>query len=416
MAFANHYLLKYAYKHNFALNLPLQNLDACIVIPSYEEPDIFPTLNSLFKAALQTKKILYVFVVINAPEDASESTLDTNRISYTQILAFNLQHKAENLSIYALMPPLLAKKFAGAGYARKIGMDLAVECFNTINQPNGLIINLDADSVVDENYFTAIFSHFQQNRQHLAANIYFEHPLHGSDFSLAQYQLMYNYELHLRYYSQMLKYSGFPFYFHTLGSAFVVKAFAYVKQNGMNRRKAGEDFYFLHKLTALGDLGNITQTTVMPSPRVSHRVPFGTGAFIREHSLNNDYDVLTYNPAIFVALKVLFKQVSGFYAVSDCSGFLASLNLTGFLEIFLHENNFCLEIGRIKQNVSNENLFIKQFFQWFNGFKMVKYCNFSTDFLPKIRVEQAALFLVPKTACENLDLLVFYRGLDKEEV
>jgi len=416
MAFANQYLQKYAYKHDFNLNDVPENLEACVVIPSYEEPDILPTLISVYKAALYTKKVITVLIVINAPDDAPDSTLETNRLTYFQITEFNSLYKADHLSVYALKPPLLEKKFAGAGYARKIGMDAAVECFNAINQPNGLIINLDADSLVEENYFTAIFNHFQQNRHQVAANIYFEHPLQGTDFSLEQYQLMYKYELHLRYYSQMLKYCGFPFFFHTLGSAFVVKAMAYVKQNGMNRRKAGEDFYFLHKLTALGDLGSITQTKVMPSARVSHRVPFGTGAFIREHSQNGSDDVFTYHPDIFIALKELFSNLSGFYVAHNCFDFLESLNLSHFLLIFLRENNFCSEITRIKQNVSGENLFVKQFFQWFNGFKMVKYCNFSTEFRSKVLVEKAAGFFMPNDGHANKDLLTFYRSLDREAV
>ena len=42
---------------------------------------------------------------------------------------------------------------------------------------------------------------------------------------------------------------GYPDSIYTIGSAFAVRAEAYMKQGGMNRRQAGEDFYFLYKLT-----------------------------------------------------------------------------------------------------------------------------------------------------------------------
>ena len=56
-----------------------------------------------------------------------------------------------------------------------------------------------------------------------------------------------------------------------------VRPEAYMKQGGMNRRKAGEDFYFLNKIMSLGGFGECAETTIYPSPRTSKRVPFGTG-------------------------------------------------------------------------------------------------------------------------------------------
>jgi len=48
---------------------------------------------------------------------------------------------------------------------------------------------------------------------------------------------------------------------------------SYIAVRGMNRREAGEDFYFLNKLAKLGDIGQIHATTVYPSARPSRRVP-----------------------------------------------------------------------------------------------------------------------------------------------
>ena len=77
-----------------------------------------------------------------------------------------------------------------------------------------------------------------------------------------------------------MTFAGLPYSYHTIGSAFAVTAKAYARQGGMNRRKAGEDFYFINKLIKGENFGEITNTTVFPSPRTSNRVPFGTGKAI----------------------------------------------------------------------------------------------------------------------------------------
>ena len=70
----------------------------------------------------------------------------------------------------------------------------------------------------------------------------------GGKFDDNSYKAVWLYELHLRYYKQALQFTGFPYYYHTIGSAFAVNAEVYCKQGGMNRQKAGEDFYFLQKI------------------------------------------------------------------------------------------------------------------------------------------------------------------------
>jgi hypothetical protein len=48
----------------------------------------------------------------------------------------------------------------------------------------------------------------------------------------------------------------FSYAYHTVGSAMAVKAYQYVKVGGMNRRQAGEDFYFIQKLVHSGNFIN----------------------------------------------------------------------------------------------------------------------------------------------------------------
>jgi hypothetical protein len=61
----------------------------------------------------------------------------------------------------------------------------------------------------------------------------------------------------------------------------------------MNRRMAGEDFYFIQKLLPAGGFFNLNQTTVYPSPRSSARVPFGTGVTIQRLTEGKNETLLT---------------------------------------------------------------------------------------------------------------------------
>ena len=62
-----------------------------------------------------------------------------------------------------------------------------------------------------------------------------------------------------------------------------VKALPYVKAGGMNRRQAGEDFYFIQKLVPSGGYFSLNSTTVYPSPRASDQGSFRYRCFNREN-------------------------------------------------------------------------------------------------------------------------------------
>ena len=85
----------------------------------------------------------------------------------------------------------------------------------------------------------------------------------------------------------------------------------------MNRRQAGEDFYFIQKVAQRGNFSQCNTTCVVPSPRPSDRVPFGTGAAVRRLS-SDEEPLITYNPQLFVMLKELFSQIGhpGFFSGS----------------------------------------------------------------------------------------------------
>jgi len=403
MSLYDFYLKKYAHPQQLNAVEAREDLNFIIVIPAIDEKHIIETLQSL-QSAESPKSSIEIIVVVNSSDHSPSDLVERNKAYYEQLVKYADLHNSERWIIRPILIENLQKKHAGAGWARKIGMDEAVRIFNTIDK-NGFIINLDADTLVEKNYLTEIENYFSKYPKRFAANIYYEHPISGNSFNPKVYQLIYEYELHLRYNVQMLKFAGFPYAFHTLGSAFCVSADAYTKVNGMNRRTAGEDFYFLHKLTQLGDLGGINSTCVYPSPRPSFRVPFGTGALIKQSLEKNMSHVETYAPEIYIHLKEFWSMLPEIYQKMDC----VNLEINSVLGYFLKRNNFENSIREIKSNTSDYANFRKRFFQWFNGFKVVKYQNYATKFFPKKGILELSRFLVKNEE----DSLSFYRKKDK---
>jgi len=141
-----------------------------------------------------------------------------------------------------------------------------------------LLLSLDADTRVEPNYLESVRAHFADPYA-WAAVIAYAHPIEGTPEEQAAIA---SYEILLRYHVLGLRWAGSPYAFPSIGSTIVCRAEAYVAVSGMNRRRGGEDFYFLQQLAKTGGVGFINTTTVRPSGRPSSRVPFGTGAYVRQ--------------------------------------------------------------------------------------------------------------------------------------
>jgi hypothetical protein len=390
MPFASHYLSKHRLYDAFIPEPPHPDLMFTVVIPSYDEPRITETLDSLWQAN-RPRHAVEVIVVVNAPEGDSREVLERNRRTLENIANWKDSHKDETFTIHTIHVSDLPAAKAGAGLARKIGMDEAVTRFNQLNQPGGWIISLDADTRVAKNYFQAIERHIEANPKLNAGVLYFEHPLEGNEFEPGLYEAIIKYELFLRYYNQALRWAGYPYAFQTIGSAFCVKAEAYAKQGGMNTKRAGEDFYFLNKVFQLGGVKDITDTAVYPSPRPSGRVLFGTGPEMIKWSNNNHQPYLTYHQDAFKALKTFMEMADRFYKVSkeDQESLLNSQDPV--FRDFLASVNFQRELHRINNNCNNPQAFRKHFFHWFNGLRIIRFIHIAHEkSLPKIPLHQAA--------------------------
>jgi len=294
----NPYLSKHSFTAQLIAEPPSDNLALVVVIPCYNEPNLIASLQSLKKCELPSSDV-EVIVLINSAENESGEVLEQNRESFHQAKEWAELNSLNGLRFFILNQTGLPKKHAGVDLARKIGMDEAVRRFEQAGNPNGIIVCFDADSLCDTNYLVELEKHFRKNPKTPACSIYFEHPLEGTEFSKEVYDGIANYELHLRYYVNALKYAAYPYAFQTIGSSLAVRSDVYQKQGGMNRRKAGEDFYFLSKVMHLGNFSELNSARVIPSPRSSHRVPFGTGKAIGDWLKNGSTELPSYNLQIF---------------------------------------------------------------------------------------------------------------------
>jgi len=369
--FADRYIEKNIVYPEFIDAVILPSVSMIVMIPCLNEPDIFRTLESLWSCE-PISSYCEVIVVVNESENSTHSVKSFNQETYNKLVDWKKENDRPNLTLHPIYARSVNAKHAGAGMARKIGMDEAIRRFNAINKPNGVIISTDADCLFSPNYLQRIESVFAKDKSCFAATLNFKHRV--DEMADPKQRLgIQLYEDYLHYYKKSLDFAGFPDSIYTIGSAFAVRAEAYVKQGGMNRRQAGEDFYFLNKLTKLGRITEINDAFVYPSARVSDRVPFGTGAAMTKW-MNEDGDLtVTYNFDAFRDLKVLFDQVDSLFRNNAYDGFMASLPSS--VQEYLQILEFPVKLKEINQNSSSLPAFRKRLFQFFDGFIILRFLN-----------------------------------------
>lgn len=397
-----HYLNSFAFLDQQIKALPEKELNMVIVIPSRIESSLIDSLQSVLDADLPEKPY-EVIVVFNHPLGESSDNKAENERLFNECSKWIDQREIKNIHLIKAFD--LPDKHAGVGLARKVGMDEALWRFGS--NERGIIVALDADCKVNKNYLRAIEKAFALAPDCNAASIYFQHSTIGLKEPLLSGIV--NYELHLRYYNQLLKYSGHPYAYHTVGSSMAVRASAYYKQGGMNKRKAGEDFYFLQKLIQLGNFIEIKDAIVYPSARISDRVPFGTGRAMGEWVDGNKIEFESYHPEVAEDLKHLFKLIK-----KEEPPLFSEL--TESIGMFFGESVWEAKMKEIEENTSTKEAFILRFFQWFNLFMCFKFVHFYRDnFKANIPVSQAASTLLKKLNVElngnetNLELLDKFR-------
>lgn len=373
------YLARFA-SNNWSLSSEPEKLfKNIIVVPCLDEHDnINKLLDSLSKNNKDYLADTLIIVVINNSENANE-LIKQNNLKTFNYLVDNFSGEKSKLSIGVVdafsSEKQLEEKTAGVGLARKIGMDLALNYFDYKDKRKNILICLDADCEVSSNYLEAIVSSF--NKENLnAAYVNFEHQLNNSEIIN---RAIVAYEIFLRYYVLGLQYSNSPFAFHSIGSTMICDYAAYIKVQGMNKRKAAEDFYFMEKLSKVYPIKRISEAKVYPSARPSYRVPFGTGQRINRYlaGTHNEYEL--YSPKIFEILK---NWNAVFYSDEDFNPekmMSEAKNIHPQLFVFFNEIKFFTHFESIANNCSTINQLQIQKKLWFDAFRTLKLVHFLRD-------------------------------------
>ena len=151
MSFADKYLEKHKCYPDLISDPPLKELNYIIVIPAYDEPDVISSLESLF-ACYRPSKPVEIIIVINSSADSQENILNQNKKTLKDIKDWLKFRREDKFKVHIIHIPDIPPKYAGAGMARKIGMDEAIARFNHIENDTGIVLSFDADSVCDQDY------------------------------------------------------------------------------------------------------------------------------------------------------------------------------------------------------------------------------------------------------------------------
>ncbi len=377
---------------------PAQDLEMVVVIPSYKETQLDRAIESLFNCSPIPCSIV-VLIVINEWEDDPREVVEINKQSLKSIQRFKDQSEIEIKHIHVRLP----QKKAGVGLARKIGMDQATRWFNQLEH-NGIIVCYDADCTTSTNYLSEIYQQYKNKRTNCAI-VFYEHPIDLENGII-------EYELHLRYYVDALRYANFPYAFQTLGSCITVSSESYIRCGGMNTRKAGEDFYFLHRIMPYGDFYEINNTTTYPSSRISDRVPFGTGKALSKYDAGSE--IKTYDWRSFETIKSFIDQSSDLLHYS-------SKKFEEPIQKFLKESNFTVALDHILKHSKDPDSFRRNFFNWFDGFRVLKFIHFlrdnyfpDTNLFENLKGLNQHLLNIPNFGSNKQEMLVQIREWDRK--
>lgn len=367
-------------------------VEQAVVIPALAERDsLFHTLAAVARnPASELRRTLVICVVNNHPPPLAEDTEVRNNqetLSILDALVFRRPPKPDlpgGISeafqqinggslrlayIDASSPGLeIPERDGGVGAARKIGMDAAFQIIDAPAANSGAICCLDADTLVDEKYLASVRMHFNRTGDPAAVSAY-AHQKPDDPMLLAAISC---YEIFLRAYVIGLAHAGSPYAFHAIGSTMACTSGGYAAVRGMNRRQAAEDFHFLNKLAKIGNVGVISETTVFPSPRPSHRVPFGTGQRMIRFLTGGTDEYRLYDPGIFDVLK---KWLASMEAAPerDPEAILAGAGcIHPELEAYLRACRFAADWLVIRKNSGDPSQLRRQFHVWFDGLKTLR--------------------------------------------
>jgi hypothetical protein len=389
------YLSKRAVAAPWRINEPpCKRFAGAVVIPALAESANLPlTLASLATNSPDLLSRFLILVVVNHRVDASPGEKADNLATLASLPVWKEQYGLDNLFwVDAASPGTELPLKQGVGLGRKIGLDLALSYLD-FSSIDPLLVCLDADTIVQPDYLVAITVHFAATTAG-GASIPYRHRAATDPAGQAAID---RYELFLRSYVLGLELAGSPYAFHTVGSAMACSATAYAGGGGMNRRLAGEDFYFLQQIHKTSGVTPMSGTVVYPSPRSSYRVPFGTGRSVGDMLADGSDRLLFYQPELFEILGGWLACVAGNDGAEGDELLAQAGQISPHLRAYLELAGFCTAWANLQQHNPDRKKLLVAFHGWFDAFRTMRLMHHLTDAaFPRIPPEQAVAPLLKR--------------------
>lgn len=376
---------------------PLQRWQHVLVIPAYRESRL--AAQRLQQLAGRQAGLLVILVLNRPSSDCDEHCNDTLRSALLEFplvddipdIPARLLQLADTSHLLLVERAQALPPSEGVGLARKIGCDLALALVHNNAVERDWLYSSDADAILPSDYFEA----GARAGHAVAMTFAFHHTLPDEP----RHRLaMCLYELRLHYYVLGLQKSGSPYAFHTLGSCLALRATAYARVRGFPKRAGAEDFYLLNKVAKLGRVERAGCEPLLLEPRLSDRVPFGTGPALEELCDIDDMirAPLFYHPHSFTRLGQVLAAAED---VDDPSRATQALQRALGTDPLVMEVLNRLGIDKFLRHAETQSRdytsFRRHFMQWFDGFRSLK-------FIHALRAEGCSdLDLRQSLACNN---------------
>ncbi len=394
--------------------------DFVMVVPVCAEPAAFV---DGYRAAVPAAGRLLLIVVLNGREGADDAVHASNAECFRELNArFTLHELGRGgwLSRESGMSVLVVDRFTadrrlpsrqGVGLARKIGADVALELIAAGGVRHPFVAMTDADARLPEDYFRRI----ADVEAECSAAVFpmWHEPSGRADIDRGTAL----YEIRLRYFQRGLQWAHSPSAFHTVGSTMAVHALCYAQVRGVPRRRAGEDFYLLSKLSKLRPVARLRGEPVRLRSRFSDRVPFGTGS--ESGKLARGGEPLLYHPACFAAVREVtsgLRCLSGLLSVSKppSSGPFSAEHgasarglpdqdtiderlsrMSAPVRDFLESQGVPRTWRKLIEQAPNPAARLRRFHDWFDGFRTLKLIHHVRDHAASSLPWQDAIRLAP---------------------
>jgi len=356
-------------------------LQMVVVIPALAERDhLFETLSALASSSEGVQAATLVIVVVNnqAPPRTSAKQLQNN-LETLELLRSGQPHKSLgclNLAwIDAATPGHALPENEGVGFARKLGLDHGLHLLAEKDGNHSVLVSMDADAPPARGYLDALTAFYAGDKRWAGYAAY----LHTFPEGGNQAELVAAHEIYMRYHETGLRYAGSPYAYPALGSIISCTTKAYAASAGMNRRLAGEDFYFMQQLTKTGNIRPVPYALVFPSGRISARTPFGTGRSVAGYQFDSSLDIALPQFQCFKFLGQLFHLILHNAHRPGSELTALSLSIHPELAAFLEKNRFQDTWQTLTRHHPDLDKRIAQFHIWFDGLRTIQFFHHLRD-------------------------------------